>query len=1235
MSAKNVDKITEAYRGNLGTVLMESSRNRIHWVCSHAKGENILDVGCSQGIASIILAREGKQVKGIDICYESIEYANLGLESEDSATQNRVEFICCDFTTLARKHPKNRYDCILMGEVLEHLADPLRFVQYAFSLLTDKGVLIVTVPFGINDYHDHKRTYYLTELYATLAAFFTVEHIEFLGSWVGVVCTKAKTAGIELDSTLFARTELAFYAHERSLLNKIAELQKDNQIKNTQISQWKIKAEEHLASASDLTNARDMWKTKAEEHLASISDLTSARDIWRTKAEEHLASVSDLTSAHEISLRNERESFISQLTAINSGHLETQNTMAQALIEKDTTIIRHQKIYDDLANSKFGRIQVWMWERRERKRLRQKNKLPLKERLRQHLKRSRLLVYIVRKLRNQPTKSLKIKKTTDLPSNIILKNKTEPTPLFDMQFMTEIEKLITGMPISNSGRYYRRSNQRVAIISDEFLYNTFKDIANTVALHPSNWYTQIVGIDMLFVISGWRGIKEEWRGFSRTGSDKRNIILEIIKHCKNANIPTVFYSIEDPPNYKQFLEIAQHCDHVFTTADEVVSDYKRDCGHERVYTLMFGINPLFHNPVGSMYAPKRNEVIFSGSWLDKYPDRGKDICSIFDGVVSSKYGLKVLDRNFSLNDPQYAFPAKYAQYISPGVQHEVLQKVHKLYDWAINMNSVKDSQTMFANRVFELEATGNLMLSNYSVGVNSHLPLIYTVVDGQEAVQILNNLTATEIEERQAAGIRHAMTGNTCFDRYSQLCQRLGIETVSQWRTIAVVVNKLTKHIIEQFERQSYLHRELITTSELLENYDKYDTIAFFNESNYYDIFYLEDMVNAFKYTDSDYITNHTSKKHDFTQDMPSKYLSVFWRESFTAEQLIKMPDGYISLLNGYAIDGLHCNPARIKGSVKKQQNYKLSVIVPVYNNGLHLYGKAFSSLRRSSMFEDMEIIFVDDGSTDDMTSHYVRYIADRYVNVVTFSFGDGGSGSASRPRNKGVEMATSDYITFLDPDNEAINDAYATLYRLAIDEGHDLVVGNMLRCREQTALANYYHYFKGVYGNDVVTSDKREFLSQISFTPMSIQAMVIKKQIVEDSGIIQVPGAVGQDSLFSWQLMYVAKSIKAIETPAHIYYALRSDSTVNTLGAKFFYKNLLLEQVQVKWLEEEGLLDSYMDIRFNNFFRDWILQKLSICRSDEKKDCVKYALEIFELYRNFYDGKDSNINDWLAKQET
>jgi len=314
--------------------------------------------------------------------------------------------------------------------------------------------------------------------------------------------------------------------------------------------------------------------------------------------------------------------------------------------------------------------------------------------------------------------------------------------------------------------------------------------------------------------------------------------------------------------------------------------------------------------------------------------------------------------------------------------------------------------------------------------------------------------------------------------------------------------------------------------------------------------------------------------------------------------------------------------------------DYKISVILPIYNNGLFLYGKGFSSLLRCSMFNDMEILLIDDGSTDGITEHYIRKLKETYANVRTYFFADGGSGSASRPRNKGVELATADYIAFLDPDDELINDGYAKLYNAAMEAKCDLTVGNMTMFSNKILNFRYYYYFKNEYGSDIVNGDKKHFLETINFTPMNIQGMIIKKTLIVSNGLKQVEGAIGEDSLFCWQLMLCSKNIKCIDISVMIYYASRVGSEVNSANKKMFEKHLILEPERKKWLKENEMLESYMETRFNAYFSGWILKKFALVKNEEMIEAAKPILANFKYYEEYYDGKNHEINKFLKEYQ-
>jgi len=1343
---KNIDRIAEAYKGELGPNMMESSRKRINWIISQVKGETVLDVGCSQGTVSIILAREGKQVTGIDICQESIDYALSSLESEDVTTRKYAEFIYSDFISLVKNTDKI-YDCIIMGEILEHLADPERFVKYARQHLADEGTLVITVPFGINDYHDHKRTYYLTEIYSTAAAHFYVKDVVFLGAWLGMVCLKTEGTNIPLTNELFVRTEEAFLTHERTLLNRIASLKKkitagekqletikniaqenktktqalEKKLKSTEddSAHWQAQAEKLQQQHAEAIQEHEKLKENAEAVAQALigAEAEAEKNIayWQDQAEKLQQQHAEAVQEHEKLIENaeaeaekniaywqdqaeklhqqhaevvqEHERLIEDAEAEAEKNIAYWQDQAEKLHQQHTeTVQEHKKLkqklniqmnvtkkdkvklstaetklsqqlnrYNNLSNSKLGRLQLKIWERRTRRKYKRKYRERFGERIKRFLRKSPALVRAVRKFRagqerknnakkvEQPNKKIAPKKTGQ--SN----KKTAPKKVlqFDMDFIGNVEHMLNAMPVSNGSRFYRKSGQKTAIIADEFLYNAYKDITDLVYITPENWKEQIRCCDFLLVVSAWMGLNDEWIGLPREGTKIRGTAYEIIDYCKSIKIPTVYYGKEDPANYSLYIGIAKHCDYVFTTAVEIIPDYIRDCGHNLVYPLMFGINPIYHNPVGSRSFERQQGVVFSGSWTEKYPKRGVDMRVLFEGILSARRWLKIIDRNFHKGNERFAFPKEYAPYISPEISHDQLQKLHKLYDWAININTVKDSQTMFANRVFELGAAGCLLISNYSAGVNSNAPVVFTVEDVKEIGRVLDSLSPKEIRERQAASIRHAMNGNTCFDRFSEICEHVGISYTSPSGKIAVVVEAITEEIQRQFMHQTYQDKELLTVDELQVLYDEFDMVAFFDSKRDYDIFYLEDMVAGFKYTDSDYITKdcyyhgdmfRKGIEHGYVNEIHSKFGTVFWRASFDAETLINMGEEKTALPNGYSVDCLHYNADATGISIPPvvERKYKLSVVLPIYNNGLHLYTKAFDSLRRSVLFDDMEIIMVDDGSTDGITENYIRYIAKRYSNIRTYFFGDGGSGSASRPRNKGTEMATSEHLTFLDPDDEVWNDGYAALYAIATENNYDLVVGNSIVFRKKQTLARHYHYFEKVYGSTLIEGDKntkKDLLAKISFTPMKFQSMVFRRSIIIENGLQQVVGALGQDTLFAWQLILHAKRIRAVDISVCAYYAVREGSVVNTVGQNFFRKYLILEQSRIKWLKQEDLLDVYMEKRFNFYFKNWTLRKLKAgCRPEEYDEAVKTIIDIFELYRDYYDGKDEEINEFIKR---
>ena len=107
--------------------------------------------------------------------------------------------------------------------------------------------------------------------------------------------------------------------------------------------------------------------------------------------------------------------------------------------------------------------------------------------------------------------------------------------------------------------------------------------------------------------------------------------------------------------------------------------------------------------------------------------------------------------------------------------------------------------------------------------------------------------------------------------------------------------------------------------------------------------------------------------------------------------------------------------------------NDKISIILPIFNVGPHLKGGIDSLINQTIGNENLEIIMVNDCSTDGSDKIIDEY-AEKYDCCVAIHH-EKNSGGAYTPRNTGINACTGDYIMFLDPDDRYAPDACETLY--------------------------------------------------------------------------------------------------------------------------------------------------------------------------------------------------------------
>lgn len=218
------DRISELYKGEIfATETQSTARQRIQWMCEHVEGRKVIDIGCSQGIVSILLARSGFQVVGVDTDVEALEYADSDRAKESPDVQQRLTFIRGDICYVDL--PAKVFDTAVMGEFLEHLETPDRAIARAYKLLVDDGKLLITVPFGLLEHPDHKQTFYMASLYKLIYPHFVINEVEAIGRYLCLACSRRKVVLKKqidsIDLPLMERAEQEFLRREIALTGEI------------------------------------------------------------------------------------------------------------------------------------------------------------------------------------------------------------------------------------------------------------------------------------------------------------------------------------------------------------------------------------------------------------------------------------------------------------------------------------------------------------------------------------------------------------------------------------------------------------------------------------------------------------------------------------------------------------------------------------------------------------------------------------------------------------------------------------------------------------------------------------------------------------------------------------------------------------------------------------------------------------------------------------------------------
>ena len=757
------DQVAQVYLGVLdwgatGDVL----RRRIDWMAGESRGPRVLDVGCSEGILEVLLARRGLDVTGVEVNPDALDFARELLAQEPDEARARARLIHGDF--IEGRPVTGLFDTVVLGEILEHLHDPGALLDRSLEHLRPGGRVVITTPFGLHPHEDHHQTFGLTDAIDLLKPRLGLEQISIEDGYirfVGRLSSDSEVSWRRLDAdAVLSMTDAALIASQTKLYEVIST--RESRIERLQ---QQVKAGQERA---------ERFKNRVNAGRKKVELLQDRVDAGQKRV-QYL----------ERQVKFDR--MASDQLKIASARLE-KNIESR---EGEVRVLRHrlQAAYSStsfLAGSALVRAAKQphtLW------------KLP-----------SRLL----RLYRSASTPLVE----TDAESDLDARYKDLPRDL-DLDVTQFVS--YPPLPIPEA----KVDGPPVAAILDTFTEHSLRYEANLLLLSREHWRAEIEEARPAFLLveSAFSGNNGEWQyrilDYENLAD---NPLRELLQFCRTNAIPTVFWNKEDPPHFDEFIGAAKEFDFVFTSDADCVPLYREALGHDRIYVLPFAAQPRLHNPSREQDWPNYH-VCFPGSWVQhKYPERADALRHLLDPALP--IGLHIFDRNLTQIElgPNFRFPDRYKGAIKGTLTYEEMLTAYRCYDVLMNVNTVTESPTMFSRRVFESLGCGTPVISSESVGMSrmlgGHVRITRSMEDTTDHLVELLGDEETRVREGHLA-YRHVHENHTYRRRMDEVFRRVGLESlVSEQPSVSVLMPTMRPEnvvrCLENFTKQAYPNKELI-----------------------------------------------------------------------------------------------------------------------------------------------------------------------------------------------------------------------------------------------------------------------------------------------------------------------------------------------------------------------------------------------------------------------------------------
>ena len=347
---------------------------------------------------------------------------------------------------------------------------------------------------------------------------------------------------------------------------------------------------------------------------------------------------------------------------------------------------------------------------------------------------------------------------------------------------------------------------------------------------------------------------------------------------------------------------------------------------------------------------------------------------------------------------------------------------------------------------------------------------------------------------------------------------------------------------------------------------------------------------------------------------------------------------------------------------------YKISIIVPIFNVEFYIERCLFSLMNQSIGFENLEVILVDDVSTD-RTRYIIEKYASKYENI-KYKILDENSGAAGKPRNEGIELASADYIMFIDPDDFLTNNACERLFDVITRQKADIVSGGHAHKGNNKEYVPFPKLWVSTLTDPCESLETRQQIVRRMFkdndceikidsademgsiiTNFGLSSKIFNRRFLIDNNInfpINIPG---EDSVFLFNSFINASGIIFVNDIVYCYCDDRDDEDNASVNHQFDVKRnrerLSSYQLMLNMSKSKNKADIYIYYLLNGkltYFIDIFLVRSLISKQDIEKsldgyyDLFKLVVEhkcsikkeLVPFFEMIYNDENDNAIDYL-----